>query len=389
MGTIQKRDDNAGVSTYQVKIRRKGHPVQSRTFMSRADAKRWEHEVESEISRGVFVNTTAARRHTLRDVLKKYREEVTPRKKGKANEEIILKSLERDQMAAYAVANLTSGIVGNWRDRRLAGADGRPVTGSTVNRQMNLLHHVLEVARKEWGIGTPVNPVSDVSRPRSNPARSRRLSPVEQVALLAACSKSRAKYLRPITELALETAMRLGEIVNLEWEQVDLEDRVIHLRAGATKNDEQRGVPLSSRAVEVLDGIPGDRKGRVWPGLESAAATRAFIRIRIRSGVPDFRFHDTRHEATSRFVELGLTDSEVMSVTGHKTHSMMRRYTHLSAKNLAKKLDLLTPANRRAAELSEQLRGQIEKAAKLSPDMNMPNNDDDPYDDDSAAATPV
>jgi integrase len=114
---------------------------------------------------------------------------------------------------------------------------------------------------------------------------------------------------------------------------------VVSLKAGATKNDAARTVPLSTRAVEILrEAIAGRTEGRVWPNLTTEAVKRAFIRLKEKAGVADVKFHDTRHDATTRFVELGLSDTEVMSITGHKTQAMMRRYTHLRAKDLAKKL---------------------------------------------------
>lgn len=145
----------------------------------------------------------------------------------------------------------------------------------------------------------------------------------------------------PLIELCLEAGMRQGEARELEWENVDLEDRVVILRWGSTNTDEMRGVPRSTRAYEVLTSIepnPVKRKGRVFPDLTAAAVKQAFARLRKRAGVEDVRFHDTRHEATSRLFEKGLIETEVMSVTGHKTNAMMRRYTHLKAKELAKKL---------------------------------------------------
>jgi integrase len=342
MGTVQKRDDNQGTTTWQARVRRKGYPAVSRTFSSEKDAQQWVTEREAEMSRGVFVDTSKAREHTLADVIGMYVEKETPKKKGKDSEDWRLKAMARDRMAQYAVAHLTPAVIANYRDRRLSGMDsGRPVTGSTVNRELNLLHHVLEIARKDWGIGTVTNPVSDVRRPKSSPPRDRRLEPAEELALLAAASEARSWYLRPVVELAIETAMRQSEIVGLVWEQINLEDQVAYLKSGSTKNDEQRGVPLSKRAVEILRGLPSyaERKGPVFPGVTAEAVKRAFIRLKKRIGLDDFTFHDTRHEATSRLVEKDVfSETEIMSITGHKTSAMMRRYTHLRAKDLARKL---------------------------------------------------
>jgi integrase len=338
MATFQQRPNG----NWTAKVRKQGFPALSATFPTKRDAEKWATEQEAKINSGRFQHLDA--NPTLRDLIQRYMAEVSPGKKGEREEVWRLKAIQRHEIASYAVGRLTPTLVAAWRDQRLQGLDGasngRPVSGSTVNREMNLLHHVLEHARKEWGIGTPVNPVSEVRRPKNSPSRDRRLTDAEKARLLAVAKKNpRSRYLPAVVELALETGMRQGEIVPLDIEQVDLAEQVVSLKAGATKNDAARTVPLSSRAVEILrEAIAGRTEGRVWPNLTTEAVKRAFIRLKEKAGVADVKFHDTRHDATTRFVELGLSDTEVMSITGHKTQAMMRRYTHLRAKDLAKKL---------------------------------------------------
>jgi integrase len=112
-----------------------------------------------------------------------------------------------------------------------------------------------------------------------------------------------------------------------------------------TKNGEVRGVPLSWDAVDILTHLPvqsdaeGERVGRVFPDLTPEALKRSFIRACERAGVEDFRFHDLRHEATSRLFETQKFNvMEVASITGHKTLAMLKRYTHLAAEDLAKRM---------------------------------------------------
>lgn len=331
MGTIHKRPNGA----FSAKVRRKGYPSQSRTFRTKKDAERWIMETEVAISRACFVDMTAARQTPLREAFIRYAAEVSPTKRGTASERFRLAAMQRDPIASYTFATLKPSHVAAWRDNRL-----RSVSGSTVNREMNLLHHVFEVARKEWGIGMPVNPVSQVRRPKSNPPRDRLLKEHEKALLLTLATKNtRSPYLRSVLELAWETGMRQGELAALEIDRVDLEERVISLRAGTTKSGAARTVPLSTRAVAVLREIIGNRTaGSVWPNLTTEAIKRAFIRLRERAGIPHVTFHDGRHAATTHFVELGLSDMEVMSITGHSSTAMLKRYTHLRAKKLAEKL---------------------------------------------------
>jgi len=142
-----------------------------------------------------------------------------------------------------------------------------------------------------------------------------------------------------VVKLALETGMRMSEIIGLDWLQVDLKKRTIRLLEGKTKNGEGRAVPLSKRAIEVFEGRPGPRVGPVFVGVTQPACTRAFMRAADRAGVENFHFHDLRHEATSRLFEKGLNVMEAASITGHKDLRMLQRYTHLDASKLAEKLD--------------------------------------------------
>jgi integrase len=105
-----------------------------------------------------------------------------------------------------------------------------------------------------------------------------------------------------------------------------------------TKNGESRGVPLSLAAIQVLKALPRSVSGAVFPGVTSEAIKRAFIRACRRAEIENFRFHDLRHEATSRLFEKNLDMMEVASITGHKTLQMLKRYTHLRAEDLARKL---------------------------------------------------
>lgn len=204
-----------------------------------------------------------------------------------------------------------------------------------------ILSHLFEVARKEWGIHV-YNPVRDIKLPPHAKARERRLrsgeekTEDEEIFLLAACQEARNPFLLPIVRLALETAMRQGELVSLRWEHIDLNRQIAHL--SDTKNGEARTVPLSSTAIRVLRSLPRSLHGQVFPGLTTEAVKRAYIRAVRRARIEDLRFHDLRHEATTRLFEKGLNIMEVASITGHKDLRMLRRYTHLKAEDLAKKL---------------------------------------------------
>ena len=116
-------------------------------------------------------------------------------------------------------------------------------------------------------------------------------------------------------------------------EHINLAKRTWHIPH--TKTGVPRTVPLSTKAVETLSAIPRRIEGRVWQLNASHNVTQAFNRVCKRAGLEDLRFHDLRHEATSRLFEKGLNPMQAASITGHKTLAMLKRYTHLKAEDLA------------------------------------------------------
>jgi len=125
-------------------------------------------------------------------------------------------------------------------------------------------------------------------------------------------------------------------LLSLRWADVDLKRRFAMLHE--TKNGEERAVPLTSSAVAVLQALPRDISGRVIP-QNRMTIYKAFEHACRRAGIDDYRWHDLRHEALSRLAERGdLSVLELAAVSGHKTLQMLKRYTHLRAEDLARKL---------------------------------------------------
>jgi integrase len=326
MATIEKRGQ-----FWRVKIRRTGLPSQTRTFDNRTQAQQWARGVESEIDKGIVVDRRVAQRLSLAEILERYRREVTPTKRGAADENLRLKAMAQRPFARIRMSALTSSQLAAYRDERL-----KVVSGATVNREFSVLSHAIDTARREWDVYLPTNPCTLVRRPPQGRPRDRRLQGDEEKRLLAACRGARNKWLAHFVALAIETGMRRGELLGLLWDNVDLERRTAFLPV--TKNGESRGVPLSSRAVEVLRALPPSTNGRAFGELTREALKQSFNRAARRAGIRGLRVHDLRHEATSRFFEKGLNVMEVASVTGHKTLQMLKRYTHLSVTDLATRL---------------------------------------------------
>jgi integrase len=345
MGTLQKRPNGS----YTAKIRRKGFPQLSATFATRCEAEAWMAKQEAAIGARIataraiedqkrIAADCAPRYQVFADLIRRYLITVTPTKRAAAEEAIRLSGLLKHSIVFCPLQGLTIRRVAEWRDERM-----QKVSGSTVNRDMNLLGHVIETAKGEWEIPFEVNPFRQVRRPRQGAPRERRLSKTEEAALLEACTATHNPYVIPIIIVALETAMRRGEIVGLEWERVHLPKRAVQLTH--TKTGKARPVPLSRRAIATLSALRpptangAEPKGSVFPGLTPNALKLAFRRAVERAGIADFHFHDLRHEAISRLFEKGLAVMDVASISGHQDVRMLRRYTHLNVEDLAEKLD--------------------------------------------------
>jgi integrase len=223
-------------------------------------------------------------------------------------------------MASLSVSEVTAAMIAAYRDQRLS-----IVKPATVRRELAVLRHCFEVARKEWGFSGIKNPFVDVKLPTAGNARDRRLSQAEWSHLYSAVARSKAWYLRPMIELAIETGMRRGELLGLLWANVDLQKRIVTLPI--TKNGKPRKVPLTKRAASILRGLPR-RDERVLP-VTSTAFRQAWARLMNWSRLGNLTFHDLRHEAISRFFEMGLSVPEVALISGHRDYKMLFRYTHI------------------------------------------------------------
>jgi integrase len=232
-------------------------------------------------------------------------------------------------MAALTAATLTSNAISAYRDQRLL-----TVKPGTVRRELVILHHLFEVATKEWGVCQGRNPVASITRPIAHDQRDRRLNDDEWARLEVALSRARNPYLGAAAAFALATGMRRGEILALQWPDVNFHTRVATVRL--SKNGRSRTVPLSTEALDILQ--PLCRTNAKVFGISADALRNGWSRACRSVGIENLRFHDLRHEAISRFFERGLSLAEVCHISGHRDLRMLSRYTHLRATDIAAKL---------------------------------------------------
>ena len=229
---------------FQVQVRRHPHPPISATFLSKVNAKAWARKIETQLDHGGMAPVIDADL-LLGDLIARYRDEVTPLKKGRETETRRLNRLIRDPVSRYKVADLSPSLFAQFRDRRVQ-------QGMRAARyDLVLLQHILKLARLEWGIPLKDNPLELVKKPPPSRPRERRLAPGEYKSLKAALALTRSPYLSPLIDLAIETGMRRGELLKMHWVDLDLEGPFVKLYD--TKNGEDRTVPLTPRAVAILN----------------------------------------------------------------------------------------------------------------------------------------
>lgn len=268
MATIQRRGDYQ----WRAMVRRKGHPTLSKTFDTRKDAKAWARMIESEMDRGIFVDRTEAERTSLSLALERYRHEVTVRKKSADRENVRINYWLTMPLSIRTLASLRSTDFAKFRDDRRA--EGK--ADSTIRLDLALISHVFEVARKEWGMEGLQNPIKSIVMPSQSRSRDKRLQDNEEALILAELHKGRNKSAAPMVEFAIETGMRQSEILNLTWDDVNITTRVASLYD--TKNGEERDVPLSTKAIAILDNLPRSLHGGKIFRITQDGISRGFAR---------------------------------------------------------------------------------------------------------------
>lgn len=318
MATISKRGDYQ----FQAIIRRKGYPSQTKTFETRADAERWAREIEASLDTGYFRDRREVERTTLGQALQKYLEQITPKKKGHVAEENRIKQLLAHPLSLRPLASLRAIDFVEYRDERLD-----QVGSDSVRLELAVFSHLYTIAIQEWSMPL-VHELRNVRKPKPGRGRERRLSADEEQRLRQAIYRPQARgskvWLEACIDLTLETGMRAGEILTLDWYQVKLDAGTIRLEE--TKNGQARTVPLTLKATDILRRLPRDISGKVIPNFyDTSGLDRAFKRACRAAKITGLRFHDLRHETASRFAPR-MTAQTLAKVMGWKTIQMAMRY---------------------------------------------------------------
>ena len=348
---------------WRAEVRRRGYKPVYRTFDTKQQAEKWARRIESEMDAGSFIDRTESERTTLREALERYQREIVPEKRYPQQERQRIKRWLENDLSYRTLASLRGADFAKYRDqRRTAGR-----AENTIRLELQVISHLFEIARKEWGMEALMNPLKNIRKPSGSKARDRRLRPGEFEKLHGLLSATGNPWAAPAFELAVETSLRQGALFGVQWEWLDLGSRMLRFPSEARGTD-NKGVPavlpLSRRAVTVFrhlaaiaegsearllrcqvgpcDVVPEKLTGRVF-GTTTNAVLCVWKRVLQQASleapeIKTLRWHDLRHEAASRLFEKGLHPMEVASITGHRSMQMLKRYTHLKPESLLARL---------------------------------------------------
>ncbi len=306
---------------------------ESATFPTKREAQEWAGKRESEIA---SMRAGQVIRWTLAEVLDKYIQDVSPTKSSGDKEILRLRVMQRDEIAEMVMQDIGPADLAAWRDRRL-----KCVKPASVLREIGSLRAVWKQAKKgEWGY-VDHDPWPDVTKPSASPPRETVFEDgqaeliVQALGYTGGTPQTKRQEAAVALLLSLETAMRAGEIIGMRWPDVMLEKRLVRLPK--TKNGDARDVPLSKKAVALIEHMKGLDPERVFT-LSSALLDNYYRQGRDLAGIVGPTFHDARATALTRLSKK-LDILELAKMVGHRDPRSLMIYYRQSATEIAAKLD--------------------------------------------------
>lgn len=279
----------------------------------------------------------------LNEMIERYRTEYTEHKDyyQKARDKSIFKNLYAYFGEDAELLKVEDRVGGYEHHRKSQGAKL-----ATILKELGLLRRMFNVARKQWKWKIE-NPVSDIELPKVRNERVRYLSEDEHKCLFEALEIYEKKWLKPLIIIAIDTGLRLTNLCDLKWSEVNLFAKMITIDAEAMKNDDYLGVPLTDRAFQVFKEL---RKAQCLSGhvfheagkkLYDRKVQRAFIDTLKTAKIVNFHFHDLRHTFASYLRQKGVDLHAISKLLGHKDLRMTRRYAHLNVDSLRRAVSVL------------------------------------------------
>ena len=315
---------------WEVRIRRNNSKNLSKTFINKEDAQRWAREQENKLDKGIFEDLTIANKITLRELLLRYLNEVSINKKGCEIEKYKIKKLCRHQVSGFKLIKITPIVLRDLQKELI-----ERYNASTVNKYLTLVSVSIKYARQILGIYLPTNPCEFIKRLREPEFKGEVIEPDEEKILLEKAEHSKAKWLKLVIMLGLDCGIRRGEILKIRREDIDFNKHTVILRE--TKNGLSRRVGLSKRAMDEINKLPININGKLINCERGDTVDFYWQQLKKWTGI-NKRFHSTRHTFATRASMNGWSITEISAQGGWNDLKVLKRYTHISAEHLAKKL---------------------------------------------------
>lgn len=336
MASIYKRKNKDGTTCWRAVVRIKGYPTICNHFARKQEAEDWAQEIERKIKLGQFKFDQHKKTHTFAELTERFINDGALEHHRSSKDTFRHLDYWKLRFGAYGLVHITPELIGKERQLLVETptSNGKKRAPATVNRYFASLSSLFSYAVRDlrW---LDESPCRNLKKLKESRGRDRVLTQDEIERLLAACRESKSPYLYCVVIIALTTGARQGEILNLEWRDIDFNNKLASIKE--TKNGQPRSVSLSDPVIVELQRLYNLRDPR--KSLVFASRT-AFGRIDIkkpwkkaleRAGIKNCRAHDMRHTFATYAAAQGATNLELATAMGHRTLQMLQRYTHLDA----------------------------------------------------------
>lgn len=332
MASIQKRKNKNGTSHWRAVVRIKGYPTICSHRERKQEAEDWAADVERQIKAGKFDQHNT--QHTYGDVVDRFTASGSLEHHKSSDDTIRHLKYWKERLGAYALVHLTPEKLGKERQLLIdtPTEKGTKRAPATVNRYIASLSASLTYACRQlrW---IDDNPCFNLIKLKEAKGRDRVLTDAEISKLLASCRQSKSPYLYCIVLMSLTTGARQGEILGLEWRDVDFDNKLAHLKE--TKNGRPRSISLADSVIDELRALYEVRNPAKTLVFASKTAfgridpKKAWNEALKRAGIEDCHAHDMRHTFCTLAAKQGGSNLELATAMGHRTLGMLQRYTHL------------------------------------------------------------
>lgn len=317
---------------------------EAKSFETRQQADDWAQALEADLKRARHNDMRSLDSVILKDLIQKYIDEVSPTKGGGKQEIVRLNKWLSHPLANRPAYKCLPVDFANHISKRRKDISkrGGPVAEQTIKHEIIVISNVFEAARTDWGHRNLENPIKDITKPGSSGTREVRIEPEVWPKLADELRKCRNKQYVIIAEFAIETGMREDEIFRMTWASIDKKRRMVEVWGKDTRSRtgqrKRRDVPLSPRAMELLNSLPQaiDSNTLVFQTARKTSAdgiSRAFTKACKAAGIEGGCFHCTRHEAASRMAP-HCKMPILMKIMGWTTPAIAIRYYHASDEDL-------------------------------------------------------